>query len=139
MGSSSSSLPGDEVELEAIRRYIPFIVSGPYILPRDNQYDAAGRLVSATSQHTYTVYHGAAQIGVGAIAGALLLFCALLAGLTLAICGLDDTLLRMRVATGTAKERYVNILAALEHLITSFQEASGGYCTNETPWILDAV
>lgn len=45
------------------------------------------------------------DIGVGLLAGGLLLTCALLAGLTLAICGLDDTLIQLRAATGTAKER----------------------------------
>jgi hypothetical protein len=84
---------------------IPSVPTVLSILPRANVNDGDGRLVSGTNQHTNIAYHNAAHLGVAVTAGASLLFCALLAGLTLAICGLDETIVQLRTATGTAKER----------------------------------
>lgn len=54
-----------------------------------------------------STYRGPAWYGMLAVAFSLLLVSALLAGLTLAICGLDPTWLHLRSVTGTAKERCV--------------------------------
>ena len=75
-------------------------------VPRDT-VDAAGWPVTTSGSYIYTVYHGGAWIGMFVLACFLLVIYALLAGLTLAICGLDMTWLQMRSITGTAKERYV--------------------------------
>lgn len=56
---------------------------------------------ASTSREKYLAY----EVGIGLAAGVLLMICALLAGLTLAICGLDDTLIQLKAATGTPKER----------------------------------
>jgi hypothetical protein len=56
--------------------------------------------------YAYTVYHGIAWYGMAVLAGVLLTLCSLLAGLTLALGGLDITWLQLRSATGTAKQRY---------------------------------
>jgi hypothetical protein len=56
-------------------------------------------------QRQYTVYHNAAWYRMLFLAIFLLVFCALLAGLTLAICGLDPTWVELRSTAGTAKER----------------------------------
>jgi len=58
-------------------------------------------------QRQYTVYHNAAWWRMLFLGIFLLAFCALLTGLTLAICGLDPTWLEIRSIAGTAKERYV--------------------------------
>jgi hypothetical protein len=73
-------------------------------VPRDT-VDAAGWSITTSSSYTYNVYHGGAWIGMFALACILLVVYALLAGLPLAICGLDMTWLQMRSITGTAKER----------------------------------
>jgi hypothetical protein len=52
------------------------------------------------------VFHNAAWYGSLCIALALLSICALLAGLTLAVCGLNCTVLQLRTATGTPRQRY---------------------------------
>jgi hypothetical protein len=57
-------------------------------------------------QRQYTVYHNAAWYRMLFLAIFLLVFCALLTGLTLAICGLDPTWVELRSIAGTAKERY---------------------------------
>jgi hypothetical protein len=111
MGNSTSTVPlGSLLDTKLNRLFrsidISTISPGIQIIPRASVYDSTGTLFSSTSQHTYTIYHNAAQIGVAVVAGLILLVCALLTGLTLAICGLDDTLIRMRTAiTGTAKDR----------------------------------
>lgn len=68
-------------------------------------------LDSGTSSNYYTMYvartvyrHGA-WFGMVAVAVFLLFFCALLAGLTVAICGLDPTWLQLRGIAGTPQER----------------------------------
>jgi metal transporter CNNM len=55
--------------------------------------------------YTYTVYHGIAWCGMAALAVILLILCSLLAGLTLALGGLDITWLQLRSVTGTPKQR----------------------------------
>jgi metal transporter CNNM len=46
------------------------------------------------------------------LAAALLILCALFAGLILGVCGLDATLLQLRCVTGTPRERYEATLGA---------------------------
>jgi hypothetical protein len=46
------------------------------------------------------------------LAVALLILCALFAGLTLGVCGLDATLLQLRCVTGTPRERSEDTLGA---------------------------
>jgi metal transporter CNNM len=56
--------------------------------------------------YTYTVYHGMAWYGMATLGVVLLTLCSLLAGLTLALGGLDMTWLQLRSVTGTPKQRY---------------------------------
>ena len=60
--------------------------------------------------YTYTVYHGLAWCGMAALALTLLTLCSLLAGLTLALGGLDSTLLQIRSVTGIARQRFETCL-----------------------------
>ncbi|EKD15663.1 hypothetical protein MBM_06291 [Drepanopeziza brunnea f. sp. 'multigermtubi' MB_m1] len=53
----------------------------------------------------YVVFYGGAQIAMVAVAGLLVIFCALLTGLTLAICGLDMNYLQLRSVTGSPRDR----------------------------------
>jgi hypothetical protein len=69
--------------------------------------NGAGYNSAETRQYQYVVYHNGACYGMVALASFLLVFCSLLAGLTLAICGLDMTLLQLRCVTGPAKQRYM--------------------------------
>ena len=62
--------------------------------------------LSETRHYAYTVYHNGAYYGMIALASFLLVFCSLLVGLTLAVCGLDMTLLHLRSITGPVKQRY---------------------------------
>lgn len=73
-------------------------------------YSPQGRGINWSSdtearQRQYTVYHNAAWYRMLFLAIFLLVFSALLAGLTLAICGLDITWVELRSTAGTAKER----------------------------------
>jgi hypothetical protein len=56
--------------------------------------------------YTYTVYHGIAWFGMVFLAFALLTACSLLAGLTLALGGLDPTWLQLRSVAGTPRQRF---------------------------------
>lgn len=56
--------------------------------------------------YAYTVYHGVAWCGMAALAVVLLVICSLLSGLTLALCGLDTTWLKLRSITGTPRQKY---------------------------------
>ncbi|KAK0111301.1 hypothetical protein ONS95_001672 [Cadophora gregata] len=55
--------------------------------------------------YSYTVFYGGAQIAMIAVAAILVIICALLTGLTLAVCGLDINYLQLRTVTGTPQER----------------------------------
>ena len=55
----------------------------------------------------YWIAYGGAWYGMLFLAVSLLILCALLAGLTLALCGLNTTLLQLRGVTGTPKQRHV--------------------------------
>jgi len=70
-------------------------------------------------QRSYTLYHNAAWYGMFALATFLLFVSALLAGLTLAICGLDSTWLHLRSVTGTAKERYAALVLLQTRYLTA--------------------
>jgi hypothetical protein len=72
-----------------------------------------------TGQRSYTLYHNAAWYGMVALATSLLFISALLAGLTLAICGLDSTWLHLRSVTGTAKERYAALVLLETRYLTA--------------------
>jgi len=76
---------------------------------------------------------------MGFVAAALLLVCALLTGLTLAICGLDKTLVQLRSVSGTPKERYVGSDLPQQGLLTIEQKTSKCSCPNEASWIMDAM
>lgn len=67
-----------------------------------------------TKQRSYTVYHNGAWYGMFIAGIFLLLIAALLAGLTLAICGLDSTWLHLKSVSGSAKERYIVFLCFLK-------------------------
>jgi len=77
------------------------------LLPRSNYtvYDAAGYMLTEVMPRNYVIFHNGAWYGMLIAAGALLIFCSLLAGLTLAVCGLDMTWLQLRSVTGTPRER----------------------------------
>jgi hypothetical protein len=68
--------------------------------------DEANFIQAEPRAYTYQVWHNGMWYGLAIAACGLLLFCALLAGLTLAVCGLEMTWLQMRGATGTSKQRY---------------------------------
>ncbi|PVH70262.1 hypothetical protein DL98DRAFT_620045 [Cadophora sp. DSE1049] len=55
--------------------------------------------------YSYTVFYGGAQIAMIAVAVILVIICALLTGLTLAVCGLDMNYLQLRSVAGTPQER----------------------------------
>ena len=78
------------------------------LLERDFNIDSPNDTESG--QRSYTLYHNKAWYGMVVLAISLLFVCALLAGLTLAICGLDPTWLHLRSITGTAKERYATLV-----------------------------
>jgi cell division protein FtsX len=63
----------------------------------------------------YPLWYDGMWYGMAATAFVLLLLCALLAGLTLAVCGLEVTLLQMRVVTGTPKQRYEPLLLLAQY------------------------
>lgn len=60
----------------------------------------------AYTEGFWPVTNNGELFGMIAAACVLLLFYALLAGLTLAVCGLDLTWLHMRLITGTSKQRF---------------------------------
>lgn len=71
-----------------------------------NVVDPTGRLLIETRPYTITRFHHGAWVGMTILAAVLLILCALFAGLTLGVCGLDATLLQLRCVTGTPRERY---------------------------------
>jgi len=71
-----------------------------------NATDATGRVLIETKPYSIARFHHGAWIGMSILATVLLILCALFAGLTLGVCGLDSTLLQMRCITGTPRERY---------------------------------
>jgi len=85
----------------------------------------------------YPLWYDGMWYGMAATAFALLLLCALLAGLTLAVCGLDATWLQMRAVTGTPKQRYEPFLFLRvgEHTFTVPKEASS--CSRQLETLLD--
>lgn len=52
-------------------------------------------------------YHGALWYGMVSVVVVLVLIYALLAGLTLALCGLETSVVEIRCTTGSAKQQYV--------------------------------
>ncbi len=77
----------------------------PSSFRRETIYGYESGTVSEDRQFTYVVFYGGAQIAMMVVAGLLVTFCALLTGLTLAVCGLDMNYLQLRSVTGTPKER----------------------------------
>ncbi|CZT04985.1 uncharacterized protein RCO7_09155 [Rhynchosporium graminicola] len=59
----------------------------------------------ASRDFTYTVFFGGARIAMIVVSAILVIFAALLTGLTLAVCGLDMNYLHLRSVTGTPQER----------------------------------
>ena len=92
--------------------------SSPWLLKRGsgiftrNATDPTGRLLMETRPYTIARFHHGAWVGMSILATVLLIISALLAGLTLGVCGLDSTLLQLRCITGTPRERYVIKLSA---------------------------
>lgn len=72
-----------------------------------NVIDPTGRVLIETKPYSIARFHHGAWVGMAILAAVLLILCALFAGLTLAVCGLDATLLQLRCITGTPRERYV--------------------------------
>lgn len=70
---------------------------------------------STTTCYNVTVYRGVAAGVMGVMAVNTLLNAALLAGLILGLCGMSMTLLKLRMATGTSKERYDDQFYLLEN------------------------
>jgi hypothetical protein len=68
--------------------------------------DPTGRVLIETKPYSITRFHHGAWIGMFILAVVLLILCALFAGLTLGVCGLDATLLQLRCVTGTPREKY---------------------------------
>ncbi|PMD39201.1 hypothetical protein L207DRAFT_491161 [Hyaloscypha variabilis F] len=58
-----------------------------------------------TRPYAIARFHHGAWVGMSILATVLLIISALLAGLTLGVCGLDSTLLQLRCITGTPRER----------------------------------
>lgn len=79
-----------------------------------NFTDPTGRIVIETIPYSVARFHYGAWIGMSILASVLLILCALFAGLTLGVCGLDKTLLQLRCITGTPKERYEDVLCAFD-------------------------
>jgi metal transporter CNNM len=79
-------------------------------VPEPRDPTAARDLTTLTEPRLYShiVFHNEAWYVMAAIAGVLLSLCALLAGLTLALCGLDEKTLHLRSITGPPKQRYAN-------------------------------
>lgn len=95
--------------------------------------------LSETRQYEYTVYHDGAYYGFIALASFLLVIYSLLAGLILAVCGLDMTLLHLKSITGPVKQRYSLHLFCLCLDVNNLQETSPCRGSNEVPWKLDAL
>jgi hypothetical protein len=102
--------------------------------------DAAGWTVSNQRTLSYTVYYGGAMYGMVGLAAALLTLCAMLAGLTLALCALDMTWLRLRSISATPKEKYWHsVLIPLLRPLTIIQEDDLRRCKNKTTSHMDAL
>ncbi len=69
------------------------------------------------TSRTWLVFQGPARLGMGFAAGFLLLVCSLMAGLILAVCGLDETILKMKSVTSTGKTRYGLSIPAIGFLV----------------------
>lgn len=93
--------------IEWLVEHPELINNRPPQLGRRDSYNSiyASGPVSEDRQFTYVVFYGGAQIAMMVVAGLLVAFCALLTGLTLAVCGLDMNYLHLRSVTGTPKER----------------------------------
>lgn len=68
---------------------------------------------------TFHIYHGPALLAMEFLASNILITTALLAGLILGLCGLNMTLLELRAATGTPKERYCTHKSSIMSMLTS--------------------
>ncbi|TAQ85490.1 hypothetical protein B7494_g6184 [Chlorociboria aeruginascens] len=86
-------------------------LNNPYSLVR-KAVDAAGYNLTEQHTYTYTVYKGGAWYGIAIVSAVLLNIAGLLAGLILAICGLNMRLLQMRAVTGTPKQRQQALVVA---------------------------
>jgi hypothetical protein len=62
--------------------------------------------VAHKETQTYTRYHGGPFWGMAVLAICLVMICAVLAGLTLAVCGMDDTWLHILSMSGDMHQRY---------------------------------
>ncbi|KAI6709098.1 hypothetical protein JHW43_008361 [Diplocarpon mali] len=90
------------------RRHPEHVVNPPYWhWRRDDIVDGTSDpgIVTQDRQYNYLVFYGPAQVSMIVVATLLVIFCALLTGLTLAVCGLDMDYLQLRSITGTWKER----------------------------------
>jgi hypothetical protein len=90
------------------------------IAPR-NVTDPTGRVVVETISYSVARFHHGAWIGMSILALVLLTLCALLAGLTLGVCGLDTTLLHLRCATGTTRERFEDIFRVVLQYVDNYE------------------
>jgi hypothetical protein len=113
--------------------------SGSGIFAR-NVTDSTGRILIETKHYSFARFHNGAWVGMAILAAILLILSALLAGLTLGVCGLDATLLQLRCVTGTPRERYVGNLSCKEkRILTSGQETSTYGRWYEASSYLDAL
>ena len=70
------------------------------------RYNTGGELAGRNSADAKTkIYHGGAWWAMACLACCLITLCALFAGLTLGVCGLDIAWLQMKSVTGNEKER----------------------------------
>jgi hypothetical protein len=69
----------------------------------------AGFVLVDVRMHPYKVFYNGAWYGMLALAVFVLIVCSLLAGLTLAVCGLNMTFLHLRSVTGSPRQRYGSI------------------------------
>ncbi|KAF8853951.1 hypothetical protein BDZ45DRAFT_60775 [Acephala macrosclerotiorum] len=76
-----------------------------YYLSRRHESPVTAWIRSEERNYTYTVYQGPAAIAMGVLAVNTLAFSALLAGLILGLCSVNMTLVELRAATATPKER----------------------------------
>jgi hypothetical protein len=113
--------------------------SGNGIFAR-NVTDSTGRILIETKHYSFARFHNGAWVGMAILAAILLILSALLAGLTLGVCGLDAALLQIRCVTGTPRERYVGQPILQEkRVLTVGQETSTYGRWYEASSYLDAL
>lgn len=87
---------------------------------------------------TITYYRGKLVWALVFAAMFLCLLTALFTGLTLAVCGLDKTWVKLKCVTGTPRERYAFIFLS-ETILTNLQKARKTSTYPEEAWDLDAL